>query len=74
MFIKSFVRDVKATSKEVELAYTIPMQPRGVMEDKMPVLSIVQNVGAVWTVPELLFEKKYLIPALQQLLISFSTF
>ena len=48
-FVKSFVKDVKVTGKEVELAYTIPMPPRGVMEDKMPVLSIVQNGGPLWT-------------------------
>jgi hypothetical protein len=28
------------------------------------------NGGALWTVPELLFESKKLIPALQQLVIS----
>jgi len=56
------------TGEEVELAYTIPMPPRGVMQDKMPVLSIVQNGGPLWTVPELMFDSKKLIPALQQLL------
>ncbi len=29
-------------------------------------------MGFYWTVPELLFEKKQLIPALQQLIISYS--
>jgi site-specific DNA recombinase len=48
-FIKSFVRDVKVTGKEVELTYTIPMPSRGVIKDKMPVLSIVQNGGPLWT-------------------------
>jgi len=28
--------------------------------------------GPFWTVPELLFEKKELVPALQELLISYS--
>jgi site-specific DNA recombinase len=44
-FIKSFVRDVKVTGKEVELTHTIPMPQRGVMKDKMPVLSMYRLVG-----------------------------
>jgi hypothetical protein len=40
------------------------------MEEKIGVLPIVQYGGPLWTVPELLFEKKGLIPALQQLLVS----
>jgi len=54
--------------KEVELTYTIPMLPKGTTEDKIAVPPIVQSGGPVWTVPELLFEKKQLVPALQQLL------
>jgi len=52
----------------VELTYTIPMLPKGTTEDKIAVPPIVQSGGPVWTVPELLFEKKQLVPALQQLL------
>jgi len=30
------------------------------------------NGGPLWTVPELVFEKKWLIPALQQLITAYS--
>jgi hypothetical protein len=35
--------------------------------------SIITHGGPVWTVPELVFEKKHLIPALQQLLVAHCT-
>lgn len=41
-FIRSFVKEVKATSKEVELLYTIPLLPKGIVQDRAEVLSIVQ--------------------------------
>jgi DNA repair exonuclease SbcCD ATPase subunit len=39
-FIRSFVKEVRVTGDEVLLTYTIPMVPRGVTEEKLPVLSI----------------------------------
>ena len=69
-FVRSFVKEVKVTGDEVLLTYTIPMLPGGIAEEKLPVLSIVHDGGPFGTVPELLFEKKQLIPALQQLLVS----
>jgi len=61
------------TGDEVLLTYTIPMLPREVTEEKLPVLSIVHYGGPFGTVPELLFEKKGLIPAVQELIVSHRT-
>jgi hypothetical protein len=44
-FIRSFVKEVKVTGDEALLTYTIPMLPRGVTEEKLPVLSIVHHGG-----------------------------
>ena len=44
-FVRSFVKEVKVTGDEVLLTYTIPMLPRGVTEEKLPVLSIVHHGG-----------------------------
>jgi hypothetical protein len=44
--------------------------PYRMSEEKLPVLSIVHDSGPFGTVPELLFEKNGLIPALQQMLVS----
>jgi len=69
-FVRSFVKEVKVTGDEVLMTYTIPMLPKGITEEKLPVLSIVHYGGPWGTVPELLFEKKGLIPAVQQLIIT----
>ena len=44
-FVRSFVKEVKVTGDEVLLTYTIPMLPRGVTEERLPVLSIVHHGG-----------------------------
>jgi len=44
-FIMSFVKEVKVADKQVELMYTIPMPPKEIAEEKVPVLSIVHNGG-----------------------------
>jgi hypothetical protein len=67
-FVRSFVKEVKVTGDEVLVTYTIPMLPKGMTQEKLPVLSIGHDGGPFGTVPELLFEKKGLIPNLQQLL------
>jgi len=67
---KSFIKEVKVTEKEVSLTYTIPLTTAGISEETVGVLSTVQNGGPWLTVPELFFEKKELIPVLQQLLLS----
>jgi DNA invertase Pin-like site-specific DNA recombinase len=69
-FIKSFVKEVRVTDDEAILTYTMPLPPEGSLTERAGVLSIVHPGGPSWTVPELFFEKKQLIPALQQLLIS----
>ena len=69
-FVRSFVKEVKVTGDEVLLTYTMPMLPKGMLEEKLSVLSIGHDGGPFGTVPELLFEKKQLIPALQQLIVS----
>jgi site-specific DNA recombinase len=45
-FVRSFVKEVKVTGNEALLTYTIPMLPRGIIEEKLPVLSIVHDGGA----------------------------
>ena len=49
-FIKSFVREVKVTGNNVLLAYTIPLPPKGLITEDMPVLSIVHSGGAGVTI------------------------
>ncbi len=44
-FVRSFVKEVKVTGDEVLLTYTIPMLPKGITEEKLPVLSIVHDGG-----------------------------
>jgi hypothetical protein len=44
------------------------MSPRGITNDELAVLPIVRYGGPLWAVPEVLFEEKHLIPALQELL------
>jgi len=72
-FIRSFVKEVRGTNKEVGLFYTIPLPPEGIVQDRAEVLSIVQLGSSHWKHSELFFEKKRLIPALQQLLVSYSS-
>lgn len=66
-FIRSFVQGIKVVGDEATLTYVMPLN--GLIEQKIGVLPIVQYGGPWGTVPELLFEKKGLIPAVQQLLI-----
>jgi len=68
--INSFVKEIKVTGDRVILTYTMPLPPKGTAEEEIGVLPIVQYGGPWGTVPELLFEKKGLIPAVQQLLVS----
>jgi len=71
-FIRSFVKEVKVAGDEVLLTYTMPLPPQGIPEECVEVLSSVHYGGPWGTVPELLFEKKELIPSLQHMLISYS--
>jgi hypothetical protein len=69
-FIRSFVKEIKVISAETVLSYAISLLPEKVAVAKEGVLPVVHYGGPYGTVPELLFEKKQLIPALQQLLVS----
>ena len=60
-FIRSFVKEVRVTGDEVLVTYTIPMLPRGLAEEKLPVLSIGHDGGAEGTrTPDLLRAKEAL--------------
>jgi hypothetical protein len=61
---------VKVTGNKVVLNYTKPIIPDSVTIEREVVLPTVHYSGPWGTVPELLFEKKGLIPAVQQLLTS----
>ena len=37
-FIRSFVKEVKVTGEEVLITYTLPMLPKGVLEEELSVL------------------------------------
>ena len=49
-FIRSFVKEVKVTEDEVLLTYTMPLSPRGVLEEKVGVLSTVNYGGPTCTI------------------------
>jgi len=70
-FIKSFVREVRVTGSEVLLTYNIPLSAGSSSQETLVVPPIVHYGGPFGTVPELFFQKKELIPALQQLLLSY---
>ncbi len=46
-FIRSFVKEVRVTSKEVVLTYTIPLQPEGPLQETATVLDTVHS-GERW--------------------------
>jgi len=68
----------EVNGRQVTMHYGIPVLPggkgdkKGDKNDKVEVLPMVTPGGPWGTVPELLFEKNDLIPAVQQLLISYS--
>jgi len=45
VLIRSFVRDIKVTGKNVFITYTMPILPDGTSEENQEVLSIVQYGG-----------------------------
>ena len=44
-FVRSFVKEVNVTGDEVLVKYTIPMMPKGMLEEKLSVLSIGHDGG-----------------------------
>jgi len=69
-FIRGFVKELEVTGNEVVLNYTMPLLPDNLNVEKEVVPPIVHLDGRWLTVHALLFDKKHLIPALQQLPIS----
>ena len=65
----SFIREVKVAGKEVTIRYSLPVQCELVTTRGTTVIPIVHYGGPFGTVPELLFEREQLIPALQKLLV-----
>jgi hypothetical protein len=49
-FVKSFVKEMKATGDEVLVTYTLPLLPKGVSEEKLSVLPSVNHGGRSCTV------------------------
>ena len=47
-FVKSFVKEVKVTGKDVLLTYTIPMSRNRVLQEGVTVLDTVQDGGRLW--------------------------
>ena len=73
-FIRSFIKEIRVVGNEATLTYTMPMLPEKVFIEKEGVLPTVQYGGPWATVPELMFDKKRLIPALQRLLVAESIY
>ena len=71
-FIKSLVSEVRVIGTEVLLAYNFPFSRDKLSHETVGVPPIVHYGGPFGTVPELIFEKRQFIPALQQLLITSS--
>ncbi|MFH0769018.1 MAG: hypothetical protein V1932_05580 [Chloroflexota bacterium] len=67
-FLRSFVEKIVIHESTGTIYYRLPV-PDHWKETEEVVLPIVPLGGPFGTVPELLFEKKQLIPALQQLLV-----
>jgi len=44
-FIRSFVKDVKVTGKDILLTYTMPLPPQGITQERSGVLNIVHDGG-----------------------------
>jgi hypothetical protein len=44
-FIRSFVKEVRVTGDEVQLTYTMPLPPDGVITEKAGVLDTVRHGG-----------------------------
>ena len=70
--MRSFIKRIEVDAGKVTVFYHLPLTVDGRGTDKT-VLPIATFGGPFGTVPELLFERKQLIPALQELLVSYCT-
>ena len=68
-FIKSLVKGIEVYGEKVIVRNKLPLPDDGRGLTETSVLLIETFGGPLGTVPELLFEKKGLIPAIQQLLV-----
>jgi hypothetical protein len=68
-FLRSFIEKIQVDKDQVKVIHKLP-PPNG--KDRVAVLPIDTLGGPQGTVTELLFEKKGLIPSIQQLLVSSS--
>ena len=71
VFLKSFIERIGVGESEAKITYTIPMPPNKMATETVGVLPFIQDGSPHWKDTELLFEKKQLIPVLQQLLIPY---
>lgn len=69
-FLRSFVKRIEVNPQTVTIDYTIPLPLEKNRTSTKEVLYINSLGSPHWKDTELLFEKKHLIPALQQLLVS----
>jgi len=71
-FLRSFIRRIEVSGDQVTMHYRLPLPlgGKGDKNEKVEVLPMVTPGGPYGTVPELLFEKKHLIPAVRQLLVN----
>jgi hypothetical protein len=66
----SFIKKIVVDGDKVQIEYRLPMPPDGKMVQSLSALPMGHVGGPLGTVPELLFEKKGLIPEIQHLLIT----
>ena len=69
-FLRAFIKKISVEGEQVTVTYKLSQKTIGRVQKIDEVLPIDTFGGPFGTVPELLFEKKGLIPALQQLIIS----
>jgi len=69
--LRSFIKRIVVNKKQATIYYNLPIPPEEKKKQSVGVPPIVTLSGLWGTVPELQFEKKGLIPALQQLLTSY---
>ena len=69
-FLRSFIKRIEIVGENVKVHYNLPMPIDGRMKESLGVLPMATPGGPFATVPELLFEKKALIPDIQQWLVS----
>lgn len=67
-FLRSFIKRIEVNKRQVVAYHNLPI-PQGMpSREQMEVPPIETSGGPVWTVPELYFKKRELIPAIKVLL------